>query len=359
MQYRLREKIGRALEVSGKNLRYWVRRNYLRNDIDKFIFAHKKLSKEQIKQIDSFWKPYTKHICYKWHEFFYSITGVFDPRYIPEDLMLTDIEGCLNDWSAAHGVDNKNYYEFYFPEIKHPKVAFRRMRGILHLGDYRVCSLEEALAAAESFKSLFIKRTVEIGNGSSICFWQPSDGKDALRRIISEHNEDIIAQEFVEQHRELDAFNPSSVNSVRVVTLIIDNQVTFLCAYFRVGQKGTRIDNVCAGGMCSAVSEDGWLCGYAYDKRAQKQLVSPTGKSFSNFRIPNWDNLLQTVKKMHQKFGNFRIVSWDIAVDKQGDPVFIEMNLKYGAMEYHQLFKGPLFGDKTEQILDEVYRRGQ
>jgi len=356
MKYNLRESLSNFIEESGKKVRYTVRRNYLREDIDKFIYEKKELTQEQKKQIDAFWKPYTKHICYKWHEFFYSITGVFDPKYVPEDLMLTDIEGYLNDWQSAHGVDNKNNYELYFSEIKHPKVAFRRMRGLLHHGDYSLCDINQAVESAQKFDHLIIKRTIEIGNGSSIEFWEKKDGPERLREIILANDADIIAQEFVQQHPAMSAFNPTSVNSVRVVTLVLDNEVNFLCAYMRVGQSGVKIDNVCAGGMCSAVSKDGYLCGYGYDKRARKVYESPTGKRFEGFKIPGWENVLKACYSMHEKMGNFRIISWDIAIDPEEQPVFIEMNLKYGAMEYHQLFKGPLFGEYTEKVLDEVYK---
>jgi hypothetical protein len=355
MNYKVRENLGNIVENTSRNMRFRIRRNYLRSDIDKFDYERKELSKEQKKAIDDFWKPYTKNICYKWHEFFYSITGVFDPRFIPEDLMFTEIEGYLNDWSSAHGLDNKNNYQFYFPEIKHPKVAFRRMSGIFHLGDYSLCTLEEAIESAASFGEIIIKNALEAGKGASIRLWKTEDGIETLREIINSSNADIVAQEFIKQHSEMEAFNPSSVNSIRVVTLVLNNKVNFLCAYLRVGQAGVRIDNVCAGGMCSAVSEDGYLCGYAYDKHAKKVYASPTGKEFNDFRIPAWDKVLSTVKQMHNKLGNFRLVSWDIAISPDEEPIFIEMNLKYGAMEYHQLFKGPLFGEYTEQVLNEVY----
>ena len=356
MNYAIREKVSNLINTTEKKARYYIRRKYHRDDMDKFQYEKKELTQEQKKAIDNFWKPYTNNICYKWHQFFYSVTGIFDPKFIPEDLMHTDIEGYLNDWQSAHGVDNKNNYEFYFPEIRHPRVAFRRMSGIYHLGDYSICGVEEALRAAELFNSIIIKHTIEAGKGASIVIWDKSDGIEKLRQIITAHNADIIAQEFIEQHPEMALFNPSSVNSIRIVTLVINDKVVFLCAYMRVGQSGVRIDNVCAGGMCSAVLEDGSLCGYGYDKRAQKVFVSPTGKPFSNFKIPGWEKALEACKSMHSKLGNFRIISWDVAIDQDEEPVFIEMNLKYGAMEYHQLFKGPLFGEYTTQILDEVYK---
>jgi hypothetical protein len=48
-------------------------------------------------------------------------------------------------------------------------------------------------------------------------------------------------------------------------------------------------------------------------------------------------------------------VSWDIAFDEQENPVLIEANLKDGELDFHQLNNGPLFGDDTEKILDEVF----
>ena len=54
---------------------------------------------------------------------------------------------------------------------------------------------------------------------------------------------------------------------------------------------------------------------------------------------------------------HFRLVSWDISVDEAGDPVLIETNLNYGELEFHQLCNGPVFGEDTRQILDEVFQK--
>ena len=53
--------------------------------------------------------------------------------------------------------------------------------------------------------------------------------------------------------------------------------------------------------------------------------------------------------------GDFRLISWDFTVGEDGEPVFIEMNLKYGGTMYHQLSSGPFFGEDSDEILDEIY----
>lgn len=168
-----------------------------------------------------------------------------------------------------------------------------------------------------------------------------------------------MGQEFISQHPKLAAFNPTSVNSIRIVTFLFEERIHVLAAYLRMGQDGALLDNVCAGGLCCAIKEDGMLKDFGYDRRVERVYSHPNGIAFKDFLIPGWDNVVTTAKRLHERMGNFRIISWDFAVDENEEPVFIEMNLKYGAMEYHQLQNGPLFGDMTERVLNEVYKKSK
>lgn len=357
MSYKTRENVQRVFNESQLRMRYAVRRSYLRKDIGKFHLGNSHLSKEQLRELELYWKRYTNHFTPLWHEFFYEKTGVFDVRFIPEDLMMTDIEDYLNDWSSAHGIDNKNNYAMYFPEIKHPRAAFRKMRGCFHNDSYELISEAEGIDTCKKFGHVIFKSALESGKGDGIKIWQQSDGFGRLYEIVKSLPEDCIAQEFISQHRQLASINPSSVNSVRIVTFQWDGKIDFLHAYLRMGFPGVQIDNVSFGGCCSAVRRDGTLIGYGLNKAAEKIYEHPTGFKFKDFKVPAWEKIVDKVICMHKKMGNYKIISWDIAVDEEEEPVFIEMNLKYGAMEYHQVFNGPLFGDRTEEILNAVYRK--
>jgi len=52
---------------------------------------------------------------------------------------------------------------------------------------------------------------------------------------------------------------------------------------------------------------------------------------------------------------HFRLVSWDFAINEEGHPVMIEANLNLGELDFHQLNNGPVFGEDTKKILDEVF----
>jgi len=355
--YRLRERLQETMGGLQKELRFAVRRRYLRQDIKKFHTGGTKLTAEEMRQARAYWSKYTKHFTPMWHAFFKEKYGKFDVRFVPEDLMFTDIEGALNDWSSAHGLDNKNNYELYFPMIKHPTSVVHKMHGNWRNDDYHPISEEEAISICLAEEDLIFKYALESGKGGGIRFWRRSDGDAKLRELFASFVDDIACQRFLEgQHKDLAAFNESSINSVRIVTLALKDDIVVLCAYLRMGIGSVRVDNVCAGGCCSGIIPDGHLQPYAYDKRGNKWSEHPVSKiKFDGFLVPSYDKIKDVAIAMHHRIGNFRIISWDIAVDPEGDPVFIEMNLKYGAMEYHQMINGPLFGDRTEEILNEVY----
>lgn len=55
----------------------------------------------------------------------------------------------------------------------------------------------------------------------------------------------------------------------------------------------------------------------------------------------------------------FRMVSWDIAIDEMGEAHMLEANFAKGSVNFHQLSNGPLFGEDTKAILDEVFKTKQ
>ena len=357
MSYKTREFISKMFNRFQLSVRYNVRRGYLRKDLKKFKSEGKTLSHEQKEELLQYWKQFSSHFTPVWHQFYYEKTGVFDVHFIPEDLMMTDIEDYLNDWSSAHGIDNKNNYKMYFPEIRHPRAAFRKMRGIFHNDMYGIISKEQAIENCLQMGHVIFKCAMDSGKGGGIKIWKQSDGVDALKTIINNAPNDYLAQEFIKQHKDLEAINPTSVNSVRIVTFLWDNTIDFLTAYLRMGFPGAEVDNVSAGGCCSAVRRDGTLVGYGLNKSAEKIYEHPSGFKFNDFKVPSWEKIVKSAIKLHEKMGNYKLVSWDIAVAEDGEPIFIEMNLIYGAMEYHQLFNGPLFGDRTDEILNAVYHK--
>lgn len=352
--YRLRERLQETMGGLQKELRFAVRRRYLRQGIKHYGNYHDAITNEQRKAAKRFWSRYTKHFSPLWHEFYAAKTGSFDVRYVPEDIMFTEIEGCFNDWQAAYGIDNKCNYAMYFPEVKQAETYFRKMRGLWRDGDGNIISRQQAIDICSDKDGLIFKHAVEAGRGGGISFWNRDEGLEALCKKIDQLPQEAVCQALIVQHPALAALHAESVNCIRVMTLAEKDGIHLLRAYLRMGQKGHRVDYT--DGCCCSIHTDGSLYTTGYDNMSCNPLLKhDCGMVFGEFKVPHFDRIVETALKLHRKIGDFRLISWDFSVNPEGEPVFIEMNLKYGGTKYHQLGSGPLFGDRTEEILNEVY----
>ena len=202
-----------------------------------------------------------------------------------------------------------------------------------------------------------IKRATESEGGHGVYFCPGHDREKALE-IFSEIQGDIVIQKVFTQHPQLAALNPTSVNTIRIVTLLSNNTVQVRSILLRMGMNSSRVDNLCSGGITCGITESGQLKKYAYRADGERFTVHPnTGITFEGYPIPSWRKAMDLVVSVAPRLPQFRLVSWDVGIDEQGETVFIEGNLKYGQLDLHQLNNGPLFGSDTISILDEVLRK--
>ena len=81
-------------------------------------------------------------------------------------------------------------------------------------------------------------------------------------------------------------------------------------------------------------------------------------KLYSQFKLNKQQIAeIDAVYKRFKKIKHFRLVSWDIAFDRKDQPLLLEANLHYGELDFHQLNNGPIFGDDTIKILEEVFSK--
>lgn len=177
-----------------------------------------------------------------------------------------------------------------------------------------------------------------------------------VEQLITPMSGDLVVQEPIKQCKELNSVNSSSVNTVRILTLLRNKEVKAYSAVLRMGIDGAKVDNASSGGITCGINSDGTLKDVAYSAKGVKYELHPTsGVNFGTIKIPSYGKAVDLVKSIHPRLGHFKLVSWDIAIDEYNEPVLIEANLHYGELDFHQLNNGPLFGDDTEEILNEVF----
>ena len=111
-----------------------------------------------------------------------------------------------------------------------------------------------------------------------------------------------------------------------------------------MGNHGNVVDNESAGGISCGITNAGILKNFAIDHNFFKYDIHPFTKAlFSDVKIPMYNNIIETVMKLHNELHYFDLVSWDLALDKMGEVNLIELNLSGQGINFHQLNNGPLF----------------
>lgn len=282
----------------------------------------------------------------------------FSAKYIPDDLWRRRIIPHYNDLILARAWQDKCIHNLLFPDVKRPETVVKNMGGTFYDDGQRLLTRAEAVARCHGRGRILIKPSVGSGGGNGIRFFD-SDSltNDRIEALFAQYGRDFIVQEKLGQHPALAALNPLSLNTIRVITFLHGDTPRILTAFVRVGAGGNEVDNTSQGGYKCTVGPDGRLMEYAITKvngRQEYVTVHPSGARFADVVIPSWDAVADMARSLAARMGHFRLIGWDIAVDPAGTPVLIEFNVipapGYGT-------GGPLFGELTDQVLEEVFGR--
>lgn len=318
--------------------------------------GNKQLSVKQMTELSTFWRQFVDIESYE-HMFYYNATNIFDVRYIPSSIHYTIIDKYFNNWEKAKIIDNKAEYSRLFPGVLQPDTILTRRNGFWYK-DESIISNSKINEVLISNMPCFLKLATDSEGGKGVFYIDESYTYKDIVKLIDWIKGDIIVQKALIQSSELSVLNKSSVNTIRIMTLLnLDGSVKLCSACLRMGVDGAKVDNASSGGVVAGINEDGRLKKYAYKPTGESFLKHPTsGVVFENFIIPNFDKCKKIVTELAPHYPYFRLISWDIALNHTNEPVLIEANLFSGELDFHQLNNGPIFGDDTERILTEVFK---
>ncbi len=307
------------------------------------------------REIQEYWKTYSSGFNTDWHRFYYSQFGLSDVRFIPDDLYYSNIDKHFNNRKMSIGVDEKNYYDLWFPNIKRAKVVVRKINEIYYNENYTIIDKNEVVRLCLEQPQLIIKPSVGMGRSTGITFLNRGQGEEGITKLIFEGNQNLVVQEIIQQHDDLSRIHPSSVNTIRSISLLFKGKVHLLSSILRMGIDGNQVDNLSAGGIMCGIKENGQLKDIGYSLYGKPYNKHPQGFEFKGTTVPSYDRIKELIIREQEKFAHFRLIYWDIAVGKDGEPILIEVNLCNGGMRFHQFNNGPLFGELTSEVLKEVF----
>lgn len=211
------------------------------------------LTASEISDIDAYWARWGVKICdYSWHRMYYAVTGVHDPRFMPDDFVGLCLYPYYNDEAYSDAWRDKNMFERLVPSLRFPSTIGRRVRGrfigptgeILDADAFAELLFDEAAG-----EPVIVKDARLSGHGRGVTKHVLSSVDDAASLADSRSfSENYLVQRCVRQHPVLAAYNESSVNVLRLLTWRHGPSVDLLFAALRYGLPGEATDMCKRGG---------------------------------------------------------------------------------------------------------------
>lgn len=240
-----------------------------------------------------------------------------------------------------------------------PRLFYYRLNGFWFDGkDHIVGEQVVKDFLLKSNEKCFLKMADSLsGCGYGVAFYDSGKGDFSQIAHLLKTNDDMVIQGAICQHSKISAINESSVNTIRILSLLHkDGTVKIYSSVLRIGRQGKKVDNASSGGITCGITSEGKLKKFAYNQRGDRFEKHPDNDFvFDGAEVPSYEKAVQMVKRIAPTVPHFRLVSWDIAISDDAEPILIEMNPAYGELDFHQLNNGPIFKEDTEMILEEVF----
>ncbi len=326
----------------------------------KNIYKDVKWTSDQKKEFNQYWEyHYGRKIYSGWHKIYESINNQFCVQYIPEMLFTTKIERLMNDYQYAGVLSDKSLVETFAQSVgcNVPGTILLRSKGVFYDHNRRTISYDRACQILNEYKDdIIVKPTIDSGSGRAVHF-MTEDEREHIKSTLVGVGSDFIMQEAIKQHPVFSSINPSSVNTLRVMTYILNDNIYHIPIALRMGTGTSRVDNIHAGGLAVGVLDSGELLPSAYqlgygDNKNRFIKHPSTGVEFKNIVLPAIDKVIETAYSVHGRFPRLGIVSWDFTVDEANNPIFIEANLINQSIWFPQIVHGKGgFGKNTSDLL--------
>ena len=164
-------------------------------------------------------------------------------------------------------------------------------------------------------------------DGHFFCGDQPRELGDFIGQ-----SQDYIFQPVIENHADIKALNPTTLNTLRIVTCRTKDGKYALWnpGMLRIGRSHGVVDNFAQGGIGVGIDEKGHLkrYGYTHDKTLNYSKLErhpDTQLLFSGREIPFYQEAVALALNAHKLFPGLQTVGWDVAVTSEG-PFLVEGN---------------------------------
>ena len=164
-----------------------------------------------------------------------------------------------------------------------------------------------------------------------------SDDNEGVENLLNElkHGKDLMIEQVIVQHPQMSKMCSSSVNTIRVATMIDrlgEPHVIYTVAKFGGGEG--CVSNTLHGGIpCSIDIDTGVINSMGISSTGCRILKHPDSNMvIPGFQIPNWNGVCEYAKSLALHYPSGRYIGWDIVILEDGYDV-IEGNIHPGEID--------------------------
>lgn len=158
------------------------------------------------------------------------------------------------------------------------------------------------------------------GANTSIIDTSNSTIPSVYNHLIKAECHSWILEELITQTDVMAAFNPDSVNSIRIPTFRTNDGIKIFGCFMRSGRKGSVVDNAGAGGIFMKIDDEtGIISSDGYTEKGESYTMHPDSKiQFKGFQIPQWNELKNLAIQCHHELPHHKYIGWDFVLTKDG-----------------------------------------
>ena len=289
-------------------------------------------------------------------EYYSRVSGIRADHYVTRSMAVHYIYPFLDRYDFVPAYMDKNAQKSFLRlpdsvvDVEMPTTVIYNNNGVFFDDNDKECTEDDALDLLVGYgEDTILKPSVESFGGHGIIKVSSDTTREQYKELFKKYRYNFIFQKLIKQHPILAQFNPSSVNTIRIVTYRDFNQVRkVLYACLRFGGKGSVMDNVCSGGGFTGIDIH---TGKLLDRKRHTyfQMDSPVLSDQLPNEIPLWEKLVKSALALHGRLPQLNIVGWDFTLTPEGKVVMIEFNPRPGVGLQQAV--GPMF---CKEDLDEI-----
>jgi hypothetical protein len=139
-----------------------------------------------------------------------------------------------------------------------------------------------------------------------------------------------IVEVYLDQHPAYAAFNPTSVNTLRIWVLRRNETTTARLAFLRVGRRGSLVDNRSAGGIVAPVDIATGRLSHGLDGQPHREVFRmhpDTGAQIEGAILPMFADARALAEQALNVFPHMNFAGVDVAMTPSG-PAIVELNVQ-------------------------------